>query len=167
MVVRSRQRQAAGAAMVETSRRDVSRPRNAPARPVKTAQRAVSATQDVPVPRDAPTRQVQAVHEAAAAPRAWFVVSPPNGDAWEAALLAGETTIGRATDSQIWLDDEMVSRQHAVVRLDPAGGQYVYRDLSPTNPSLIDGEEIRGPRILRPDDVLVLGSTTLAFHQDH
>jgi VWFA-related protein len=157
MVMRTRQRAIRPAA---TAGRTAPEVREIPSRAVETSQRDVSTT------RDAPTRRVEVAQGAAAAPRAWFVITPPDGDRWEATLRVGDTTIGRASDSHIRLDDEMVSRQHAVVHYEPSSGEYTYRDQSPTNPSLFAGEEMRGPHVLRRGDALVLGSTTLTFYED-
>jgi len=143
MVVRTRQRQAAGRA----GRAGVPAPLAGPA--------------GVPT---APGRGAQALG-AWGAP-ASFVVQPAQPSvAWEASVGPGEAFIGRSANCAIQVDDELASRQHAVVRFEADMGGYVYRDLSPTNPSIINGEEFRQPHLLRPGDTILVGTTILTYRQ--
>ena len=73
--------------------------------------------------------------------------------------------IGRAADSGIQIEDDLASRQHAIVRFEADMGGYVFRDLTPTNPSVINGQEYRAPHVLRPGDSILVGTTTLTFRQ--
>ena len=94
------------------------------------------------------------------------VIQPGEGGAaFEVNVGAAETIIGRSTDSGIMITDELASRQHAVVRFAANLGGYVFQDLSPTNPSIINGQEYRQPHLLRPGDSVVIGTTILTFRQ--
>ena len=94
------------------------------------------------------------------------VIQPGEGGAaFEVNVGAAETIIGRSADSGIMITDELASRQHAVVRFAADLGGYVFQDLSPTNPSIINGQEYRQPHLLRPGDSVVIGTTILTFRQ--
>jgi hypothetical protein len=154
MVVRTRQRQAA-------VRRPTpvvpSAPPPAPARPAPLAPEPMAA-------RETPTDAYQPLVPPAEGPRAFLVVQPAEGrPTREVNLPSGETTIGRGTESDIRIDDELASRRHASVRFREDAGGYIYRDLSPTNPSIINDQEYRQPHLLRPGDTIVVGTTVLVF----
>jgi LPXTG-motif cell wall-anchored protein len=79
-------------------------------------------------------------------------------------LDSDEIVIGReAGHGVIFLNDALVSRHHA--RITWEGGAFLYRDLSPTNPTLLGGQPIENPHRLTDGDRLLVGRTELAFHQ--
>ncbi|MCC6174126.1 MAG: VWA domain-containing protein [Chloroflexi bacterium] len=59
--------------------------------------------------------------------------------------------------------DPRVSRRHA--RISWEAGRYVYRDLSPNNPTRINGQPLPGPHVLAPGDRLAVGTTVLVFRR--
>lgn len=75
-------------------------------------------------------------------------------------LEALPTSLGRAEDNDLVLDDHMVSRHHAVVRQD--AGRYVIADLGSTNGTFVGGRRTE-ERVLTNGDVIKLGDTTLLF----
>jgi FHA domain-containing protein len=79
----------------------------------------------------------------------------------EFALALGRTSIGRASDNQVHLLDEAVSRHHAEVVPGPQG--YLLRDLGSENGIFVNGD--RAPEhVLRDGDVVQIGARTLVFH---
>ena len=56
------------------------------------------------------------------------------------AFRASPVQIGRSPNNDLWLSEEFVSRQHAVI--DFAGERTTYTDLDARNPSAIDGRRI-------------------------
>jgi hypothetical protein len=170
MVVRTRQRQAA-----------VRRPRpvipSAPVPAPPTPAPPAPAPPPPPPPvvpeprpeRETPTAAYQPLRPPSEGPpskgpSASFVVQPAEGGpTWEVSLPSHETIIGRGAESDIQVDDELASRQHAAVRFQEDTGGYVYRDLSPTNPSIINDQEYRQPHLLCPGDTIVVGTTILVF----
>lgn len=75
-------------------------------------------------------------------------------------LDANLIVIGRASTCQIVLSDRKVSRRHAALTLDQ--GSHVITDLSGTNPTYVNGEVLRAPRILREgDQIEVCGNVFL------
>ncbi len=179
MVVRTRQRQAAARVPapaislvpplppVDVGVRPTPEPRAAARPPVpmsmaEAPRRPMETAEDLPrTAVDQPTLMEREVLAA------WFVVQPAEGGAtWELNLRTGEAVIGRSEDSDIRIEDELVSRQHAVVQYQEDGEGYVFRDLNPTNPSIINGEEYREPHVLRPGDSILIGTTMLTFRRE-
>ena len=102
-----------------------------------------------------------------AAPAGWLVLDTPGaGPKRRFALKPHGTAIGRAPENDIRIDDELVSRQHAKIRYDVERGGYVLQDLSPTNPSQINGQEYSEAQLLRPGDRIQMGDSALTFQQD-
>jgi len=82
------------------------------------------------------------------------------GEAGEADIpIDGSLTVGRDAGNSIWLDDPLVSRRHARVRL--RGDELLLEDLGSANGVLRNGEPVDRAAVLRAGDVLVIGSTTL------
>jgi len=73
---------------------------------------------------------------------------------------ADQVTIGRAEGSQVFIDQEKVSRQHAeVVR---KGSLFVLRDLGSTNGTWFKGEKV-GEMVLQDGDAFRIGGSQLVF----
>jgi len=70
-------------------------------------------------------------------------------------------TIGRSRDCDMVLEDAGISRRHAELRPGPEG--WTVADLGSTNGVLVNGELVRGVRLLQSGDRLELGSTKLVF----
>lgn len=76
--------------------------------------------------------------------------------------LDASTRIGRLPDNDIVLDDENVSRYHAVVV--DSGGNFVISDLRSTNGISVDGRRIRGSAPLADGDRIRIGGHEFTFH---
>jgi DNA-binding winged helix-turn-helix (wHTH) protein len=77
------------------------------------------------------------------------------------ALADGTNVIGRDPRSQIWLDDESVSRRHARILVDRDAASI--EDLGSTNGTLLNRELIESPALLRDGDIVDVGSLQLTF----
>lgn len=77
-------------------------------------------------------------------------------------LRNGVMTIGRLSTSDIVIDDQNVSRQHA--ELHPAGDSYQLIDLGSTNGCKINGHRI-DRQVLVDGDELTFGPVTLRFRR--
>lgn len=75
-------------------------------------------------------------------------------------LEQGTTKIGRATSSEIFLDDVTVSRKHAEISKD--GKKYALRDLGSLNGTYLNGELV-GEKILNDGDELQIGKFRMHF----
>jgi serine phosphatase RsbU (regulator of sigma subunit)/pSer/pThr/pTyr-binding forkhead associated (FHA) protein len=73
-------------------------------------------------------------------------------------------TIGRSRESDIFLPDQWLSRNHAAIEERPDG--YYVNDLSSKNGTLLNGEPLQEWRHLRPGDIITLGEHTLTFCPD-
>jgi hypothetical protein len=74
-------------------------------------------------------------------------------------FVDGFATIGRSEDSDIFLVDPSVSRNHATVNVD--NGIVDVTDLGSTNGTFVNGERIAGSRRLVSGDVLTFGNTQM------
>lgn len=72
--------------------------------------------------------------------------------------LETETTIGRAKDNMIVVDDESVSDHHAAIRTE--GSAFILHDLGSTNGTFLNDSAISEPRVLKPGDQILIGGTT-------
>ena len=63
-------------------------------------------------------------------------------------------TIGRSRESDIFLPDQWLSRNHAEIE-ERADGFYVH-DLSSKNGTLLNGEPLHEWRLLRPGDIILV-----------
>jgi pSer/pThr/pTyr-binding forkhead associated (FHA) protein len=75
--------------------------------------------------------------------------------------LESSNRIGRRADNDIVLDDDDVSRYHAVV-ID-TGGEFVISDLRSTNGVQVGGRRIRGSATLADGDRIRIGSYQFTF----
>jgi serine phosphatase RsbU (regulator of sigma subunit)/pSer/pThr/pTyr-binding forkhead associated (FHA) protein len=79
-------------------------------------------------------------------------------------LTHPRVTIGRSRESDIFLPDQWLSRNHAAIE-ERTDGHYV-NDLSSKNGTLLNGEPLQEWRRLRPGDIITLGEHTLTFLSD-
>jgi len=77
-------------------------------------------------------------------------------------LLAAETTtVGRSTDSAVFLDDITVSRAHAVLER-RADGSWFVRDVGSLNGTYVNGEQVDETKLASGDEVQI-GKFKLTF----
>jgi len=90
----------------------------------------------------------------------WYLVASSGPEAGSAFQLMGPSiTIGRAADSDIVIDDNMVSRHHA--RLDMQANAYVLTDLGSTNGTWVNGRRISTPVPLQASDSVRFGERSV------
>jgi hypothetical protein len=83
-----------------------------------------------------------------------------DGDTELVHLLGRRTTLGRGPDNDIQVDQQFVSRHHAIV---VAGPQHtVIEDLRSTNGLLVNGQRVRRCT-LNDGDVVLIGKTQFRF----
>lgn len=79
-------------------------------------------------------------------------------------LITSEISIGREAGSDVFINDEEISRQHA--RLTSQFGDYVLEDLGSTNGTFVNSQRITGQRILKSGDTILLGeNVSLTFEE--
>jgi two-component system, cell cycle response regulator len=70
-----------------------------------------------------------------------------------------EVVVGRASNANIRLNDDGISRRHA--RIFGEGGKYLIEDLGSANGTLVNGLRIGGRHVLEDGDKIRLGPTTI------
>jgi len=95
-------------------------------------------------------------------PRGWLRVIRGPLAGREFALNGAETTIGRAPENQIALQDSDVSRCHAVIHA--VGDRFVLEDRGSTNGTYVNQSRVAHAR-LTSGDLVELGGTILAFER--
>lgn len=76
-------------------------------------------------------------------------------------LPPGEALIGRGADCLITLDDSLVSRRHARLRIE--GSEAIFEDLGSRNGSRINGQAVREPVSLKEGDRVRIGALELVY----
>jgi hypothetical protein len=97
-----------------------------------------------------------------AVPLARIKVTDPFGVVWTVPVGSG-VRIGRATDNDLVLRDERVSRHHAAVV--PRRGTFVFTDLGSTNGSVVNGVRVTEV-VLGDADAIRIGDCTLEVEVD-
>jgi FHA domain len=77
-------------------------------------------------------------------------------------LPVGEFVVGRSTECQLSLDDPLVSRRHAVLRVRRDGVSV--QDLGSRNGVVVNGAKISGERELAAGDRVSIGSQEMVLH---
>jgi predicted component of type VI protein secretion system len=77
-------------------------------------------------------------------------------------LPVGEFVVGRSTECQLSLDDPLVSRRHAVLRVRRDGVSV--QDLGSRNGVVVNGTKISGERELTAGDRVSIGSQEMVLH---
>jgi hypothetical protein len=95
----------------------------------------------------------------AAGGRLWVT----QGSASPATLALSKPVIvlGREQGNDLVVHDDQASRQHAQIRQEERG--WVLYDLNSTNGTLLNGQRVDEPRVLRQGDRIGIGSAELAF----
>ena len=70
-------------------------------------------------------------------------------------LDKNEVFIGRDLANDISINDPEVSRRHARIFLQ--GNNFILEDLGSTNGTMVNGQRLMGPYMLRPGELIVLG----------
>ena len=79
------------------------------------------------------------------------------------ALKRSIVTIGRSEENDIWLDDDMVSRNHAELAWDQ--GEVCITDCNSMNGVLLNGKRIRRPERVESGNLLEIGGHRLLYVQ--
>jgi len=125
-------------------------PPPAPAYPYAPPRREPQMPRQEPLPPVAPQRPKKALTHA------WLVAK----DGRSHQLCAGETSIGRSADNDIYITgDTTLSKQHA--KIVEQNDHYRIIDLGSTNGTRVNGNWLRQPMLLESDDEVQFGDHTL------
>jgi pSer/pThr/pTyr-binding forkhead associated (FHA) protein len=97
------------------------------------------------------------------APWGWLVYRGGRFQGQRLALKRSVITIGRGEDNDIWLDDDMASRNHAELAWDQ-GSVYI-TDCDSLNGVLLNGLRIRRTALIEPGNLLEIGSHHFLFEK--
>jgi hypothetical protein len=98
------------------------------------------------------------------APRTPYLVALESGSDRPIPLTRDHLVVGRATTSGLRLDDEHVSRTHAVLR--QQGGRVWVQDLGSSGGTFVNGQAVTGPHELHPGDVVSFATVQLRYAPD-
>lgn len=99
--------------------------------------------------------------------QAWLTIHTANQLKFHVEIWGGISwTIGRYQSCRIVLGDAYVSRLHAVINSIIFQNQYLYFviDNNAVNGTLLNGNQLIYPTLLHDQDVMVMGTTVIAFH---
>jgi pSer/pThr/pTyr-binding forkhead associated (FHA) protein len=82
------------------------------------------------------------------------------GDTGIVHMLTRRTTLGRTPDNDIRIDEDFISRHHAVLLL--SGANTIVEDLNSTNGTYVNGERVNR-RTLKEGELVTLGKTEFRF----
>lgn len=86
---------------------------------------------------------------------------PQEGKKLEMGPSVTELVLGRGDNADVQLDDENVSRRHAVVRRN--WNEFIIEDLKSKNGVVVNGRKIAGQAVLKDADEIYLGALHLTF----
>jgi pSer/pThr/pTyr-binding forkhead associated (FHA) protein len=97
-----------------------------------------------------------------------LVVMDGQGQGGHFPIVAPLISIGRDDTCTYQVVDDLVSRTHLQVRLDPATGKHVAADYRSANGVYVNGKQVLEPAVLADGDKIRIGQTTLLYlEQDH
>lgn len=88
-----------------------------------------------------------------------MLFAPPQPPMW--VPRSRPVVIGRVAECDLTVNTRKVSRRHAEVRYE--GEQVIIEDLGSTNGTYVNGEPVRGIRVLKPGDRIHIGGLTITF----
>jgi hypothetical protein len=91
-------------------------------------------------------------------------LEPCTGYAQRIPLTQEQLVVGRATGSDVRLDDEHVSRTHAILRYED--GRVWVQDLGSSGGTFVNGQAVTGPHELFPGDVVSFATVALRYAPD-
>jgi pSer/pThr/pTyr-binding forkhead associated (FHA) protein len=75
--------------------------------------------------------------------------------------LSGPLIIGRAPDCQVAVRDILLSRRHCRIERSPHG--WLLIDLNSKNGTVVNGEKLLSPRLLKDNDIVRMGRSRMIF----
>lgn len=109
-------------------------------------------------------RRSSATRPAPAAARVVFLDGATGGPAvGEAFPVSSATTIGRAEDNGLIIEDEFISSHHAVLRQER--GSWWLSDAGSTNGTWANERKVERPVVIKPGDTLRFGRLRVRFEE--
>jgi uncharacterized protein YigE (DUF2233 family) len=108
-------------------------------------------------------RKARAKGVAATTPAASTLVVRADGEKPRPVTLDASTTIGRAPECELRLDDTYASQQHA--RIFARNGGWYVEDLGSTNGTFVNEQRLVAPALLQQGDRVRIGTTVLELRR--
>lgn len=89
-------------------------------------------------------------------------VVPVQGEPFDHPFDADSLVLGRASSSDLVLEDRFLSRNHSRIYRD--GDRLVLEDLGSRNGTLLNGQPVHGPQPLGPGDVIKISGSIISVH---
>jgi pSer/pThr/pTyr-binding forkhead associated (FHA) protein len=94
---------------------------------------------------------------------ATLTVFPADGAKPRSVRIDASTTIGRAPECELRIDDTYASQQHA--RVFGKGGSWYVEDLGSTNGTFVNEQRLAAPAMLTPGDKIRVGTTVVELRR--
>ena len=78
-------------------------------------------------------------------------------------IARNQFKLGREPDNDLKIADNKVSRHHALI--ERQNDRFYIRDLASTNGTFVDGQRVKGDRLLLNGDKIYIGGNVLIFRQ--
>jgi sigma-B regulation protein RsbU (phosphoserine phosphatase) len=88
-------------------------------------------------------------------------VTPAEGPPFEHLLRGDSLVVGRALDADLTIADPFLSRRHS--RLFRSGAEVRIEDLGSRNGTLVNGQPIQEPTVVRPGDVIRISNSAITI----
>lgn len=92
--------------------------------------------------------------------KSWLVL--PDGEVFE---MRGSCSLGRALENTLSLDDDQISRRHAIIQAQ-GEGEFWLVDLGSSNGTYVNGRRVAQPVELKKGDVIEVGASRLVFQSE-
>lgn len=92
-----------------------------------------------------------------------LIVQVPDQPAREFPLTDRPLIVGRDPTCDICIESRFISRRHA--RIEPQGAAFTLVELGSPNPIFVNGEQLRGSRVLLPGDRIRIADVTMAYYE--
>lgn len=92
--------------------------------------------------------------------KSWLVL--PDGGVFE---MRGSCSLGRAPENTLPLDDDQISRRHAIIQAQ-GEGEFWLVDLGSSNGTYVNGRRVAQPVELKNGDVIEVGASRLVFQSE-
>jgi len=127
----------------------------------RTAAPVRKATEPLAEPAGKPVHAGTRRLEVEEGPLAYLIVREGKRRGKEFRIKADSTKIGSAAGSDMIIEDDSVSSEHAKIKVE--NGHYEIWDMGSTNGTMVNGEAVREPRQIIDGDTIEIGETTLVF----
>src|ERR1700690_3026446 len=87
-----------------------------------------------------------------------LIIQSPSAERTYVQVKPGKTTLGRKAQNDIVIEDEVASRDHAVLEFDKASNRLIIWDSGSTNGTFVNGKKIFKAHTLEHNDQLRIGA---------